>query len=198
MPYDPLTVEWDEDGWVTFRRADEGPGHEAGPAFQAPRGFTLSEIVEAACATGWVVDRPGGFGIDRQADCRTLGGFVREMLDYFDAPRRPSKRLMEIKQAVDAWLADQRVEARLSAWVYAWLDLVVREDAKEDVLAADDLWRDDTLAVDLARHRQRRLRQLVARIEAHAGPISEAQRPQTGRMSPSQRQRQGTERKDVG
>ena len=53
------------------------------------------------------------------------------MLYYFDAPNRPSKRLMRIKQAVDRWLAGENDDGtRFSLWVCAWLDLMVRDDAQ--------------------------------------------------------------------
>ncbi len=68
------------------------------------------------------------------------------MLYYFDAPNRPSKRLVRIKQAVDEWLAGENDDGiRFSLWVCAWLDLMVRDDAQEDVLAAEDVWRSDLL-----------------------------------------------------
>ena len=111
MAYERLIVEFDEDGWVTFRMADRPPAEQSRAEFQPPKGFGLNEVLEAAGATGWVVDRQGSLWIDPatiysgSAGCTLLANFVLEMLYYFDAPNAPSKRLMRIKQAVErlAW-----------------------------------------------------------------------------------------------
>jgi hypothetical protein len=210
MPYDRLIVESDEDGWVTFRRADMPPSEQSHAMFQVPKGFQLSDVLEAARATGWVIERYGGPWIDHQTGCQFLANFVLEMLYYFDAPNRPSKRLRRIQRAVDQWLAEEGIdEPRLSSWAYTWLDLVVRDDAKEDVLTAEDVWRSDVLQVDLARHRDRRLRQVLERTQPQAAPALPAEvtegteaedAAKTGRMAPSQRTRRPAvkRRKDVG
>ena len=67
-----------------------------------------------------------------------------------------------------------------------WLDLMIRDDAQEEILAAEDLWGSDRLQVDIGKHRERRLRQVLERFEAEPEPIETAE---TGRMAPSQRLR---------
>ncbi len=193
MAYDRLLVEFDEDGWVTFRLADRPPAEQARGEFQPPKGFARDDVLEAARATGWVVERQGGLWIDHQTGCSQLADFVREMLYYFDAPRAPSKRLLRIKQAVDAWLAEENAdEARFSPWVCAWLDLMVRDDLKEDVLTAEDVWGGDFLQLDIGRHRQRRLRQVLERLR---GQPEASEAAQSGRMAPSQRSRRPAEQR---
>jgi len=203
MAYDRLLAEFDEEGWVTFHKADKPPAEQSRAEFQVPKGFALSHVLEAARATGWVVDRQGSLWIDHQAGCTALANFVREMLYYFDAPQTPSKRLLRIQQAVDAWLAGENDETRFSPWDCAWLDLVVREDAKEDVLAAEDVWRGDFLQIDLGKHRERRLRQVCERLQGQPQPAAAAEAAETadtGRMAPSQRSRRPAEqrRREVG
>ena len=195
MAYDRLSVEFDDDGWVAFRLADT-PGEQSRAEFQPPKGFALNDILEAARATGWVVDRQGGLWIEHQTGCTVLATFVLEMLYYFDAPNRPSKRLVRIKQAIDEWLGGENEGIRFSEWVCAWLDLMIRDDAQEEVLAAEDVWRSDLLQVDIGKHRERRLRQVLERFEAEPQPAEAAE---TGRMAPSQRSRRPAEqrRRDV-
>ncbi len=213
MAYERLSVEFDEEGWVTFCLADRPPAEQSRAEFQPPKGFTLDDVLEAARATGWVVDRQGSLWIDPgttsgtmypwsgSAGCTALANFVREMLYYFDAPNRPSQRLMRIKQAVDRWLAGENDDGtRFSLWVCAWLDLMVRDDAREDVLTAEDVWRSDSLRLDIGKHRERRLRQAWQRFQGQAQPTEEAEAAETGRRAPSQRSRRPAEqrRKEVG
>jgi hypothetical protein len=208
MSYDRLVVALDEDGWVAFRRVDKQPGDHSQAIFQLPKGFTLDDVLEAVRATGWVVDREGVPWIDHQTGCTFLADFVLEMFYYFDAPNRPSKRLAGIQAAVAQLLAGQtEAEVRLSPWVSAWLDLVVRNDAKEEVLTAEDLWRSDVLRVDIGKHRERRLRQALERAqqpaessETAAGTVAAQGSAEAGRMAPSKRTRQPAEqrRREVG
>ena len=107
MAYDRLSVEIDEEGWVAFRVPDKPPAGPSHAEFQVPKGFALDDVLEAARATGWVVDRQGGLWIDRPTDCTVLANVVLEMLYYFDAPHAPSKRLMRIQQAVEAGLPER-------------------------------------------------------------------------------------------
>jgi hypothetical protein len=152
--------------------------------FQIRAGFALQDVLEAVRGTGWIIEREGELWIDQDTSCQTLADTVVEMISYFDAPQRPSKELLRIKQEVDACLAeDLDPAASLSPWAYAWLDVVIRQDAAEDVLAATDIWRTDGLDIDLRQHRSRRLRQ----IAEHSGAVS-ASEP-TSRMAPSQRSR---------
>jgi hypothetical protein len=199
MSYHRLIVALDEDGWVTFRLAEKPPGEQSQAEFQLPKGFSLDDVLEAARATGWLIDRQGIPWIDQQTGCAFLADFVVAILYYFDGSQKPSKRLMAIQAAVEEWLADENAgDVRLSPWVCAWLDLIVRDDAKEDVLTAEDVWRKDSLQVDLAKHRQRRLRQVLQRLR-QAEP-AEAEAAEIGRMAPSQRSRLPAEqrRRDVG
>ena len=64
MAYDRLSVEFDEEGWVTFCLADRPPAEQSRAEFQPPKGFALDDVLEAARATGWVVDRQGSLWID--------------------------------------------------------------------------------------------------------------------------------------
>jgi hypothetical protein len=200
MSYDRLILELDDERWVAFRRAHVPAGEQSPAEFQLPTGFALGDVLEAARATGWVVDRHGTPWIDHQAGCSVLAEFVFEMFCYFDAPNKPSKRLVRIQEAVDEQLAGQAGEAQLSPWVYAWLDLIVRDDAKEDVLPAEDMWHSESLQIDVGKHRARRLGQVLERFQSQAGSTEGAEAPEGGRMAPSQRTRRaaGERRKDVG
>ncbi len=198
LPSDRLIVEIDQDmRWITFLRPDRPPSDHARGGFQLPAGFTLDEVLEAARATGWVVDAREGHAIDQRIGCTTLCDCVREMLCYFDAPAVPSKRLLRVKQAIDQWLAgDSGDEARFSLWVCAWLDLVIHDDAREDLLRVDDVWRTDFVKVDVGRHRQRRLQEVLGRSEARVELVE----PSAARMAPSERMRRppAQPRREVG
>jgi hypothetical protein len=201
MSYNRLIVELDDERWVTFRRAHTPPGDQSPAEFQLPKGFSLGDVLEAARATGWVVDRQGTAWIDHQTGCSYLANFVLEMICYFDAPNLPSKRLLRIQEAVDCRLGEEsEVKVHFSPWVYAWLDLVIRDDAKEEVLTADDVWGGDFLKVDVATLRDRRLRQVLERFQPQAMPAEAAEPAEGGRMAPSERTRRtaGEQRKDVG
>ena len=201
MAYERLSVEFDEEGWVTFRLADRPPAEQSRAESSRPRASrSTTSWKRHAPRVGSSIGR-AVFGSTIEAGCTTLANFVREMLYYFDAPNRPSKRLMRIKQAVDGWLAGENDDGtRFSLWVCAWLDLMVRDDAQEDVLTAEDVWRSDFLRLDIGKHRERRLRQAWQRFQGQPEPTEEAEAAETGRMAPSQRSRRPAEqrRKEVG
>jgi hypothetical protein len=192
MPDERLSIEFNaEDGWVTLRRPQGASSERAQAMFQVREGFTLADVVDAVRSTGWIVERAGELSIDQDTSCQTLADAIVEMTAYFDAPQVPSKELLRIKQEVDAWLAeDLDPTTSLSLWVYAWLDVVIRKDAAEDVLTTTDIWRTDVLDVDLGQHRDRRLRQLLERCQE-----SPAREP-TSRMAPSQRSRRAPEQQE--
>lgn len=190
MPYDRLIADFDrEEGWAAFRRAGGPSGESLRAMFQVRKGFSRDDVLEAARGTGWVVDREGDLWIDSQIACETLAGFVREMLDYFDEPGKPSRQLIQVQRFVQECLAaESDEEISLSPWVCAWLDLVIRDDAKDDVLAANDVWQTDVLQVDLRKHRTRRVHQVLERLLGTAGPA------EAGKMAPSRRWRRASGR----
>ena len=77
---------------------------------------------------------------------------------------------------------------------------MVREDAKEAVRTAEDVWRSDFLRVEIGKHRERRLRQVLERFQGQSEPAEAAEAAETGRMAPSQRSRRPSEqrRREVG
>ena len=77
-----------------------------------------------------------------------------------------------------------------------WLDLVIHDDAREDLLRVDDVWRTDFVKVDVGRHRQRRLQEVLGRSEARVELVE----PSAARMAPSERMRRppAQPRREVG
>jgi hypothetical protein len=188
MAYDPLVIEYDEEGrWVTFRKRLEPAERMGAASFQPRKGFSLADVLEAVRATTWVAQRDGALVVEPSVTCAALAEVVAEMMLYFAEPAVPSERLLRIQKQVDAVLAERDVTPKLGLWSYAWLDVIVHADVADAALAAEDVWTRETLTLDLRRSRERRLDELLQREKS--GKPSEAA------MAPSGRSRRaGSER----
>ncbi|MHC4404912.1 MAG: hypothetical protein ACYTG0_35140 [Planctomycetota bacterium] len=191
MPTDRLTIEFDgDDGWVAFRTAREPGGESSARLFKLPDGFTPHHVLAAAVATGWVFERSGQYWIDSRITCKLLVDYLDEMFEYFKAPGEAGSRLDRVKQQIDDCLADDDDRPALSMWTYAWLDLALRDDVADEARNTDGLWRKPSLTLDLDRHRESRLQEVLRR---HAAP-PEAREV---RMAPSSRARRGASPRDA-
>jgi hypothetical protein len=166
MLQDKLTIDFDEEqGWVAFCLTSPY-GDERKSSFTLRRdGFSIDDIREATLATGWVEQRDDALAVTGDVSGATLANFVSKMIAYFEAPGLPNKELLGIKDAVDEYyiLQDAEPPVVIPLFAYAWLDLIVREDLADDARSADNVWSGKDLMIDVDKHCDYRVDELVRR-----------------------------------
>lgn len=192
-----LLIEFHQERrWVTF--------HKKG-AVDQPFGFRLddafdtSDVVAAACATGWVVRRNDDCWVSSKIDCEALGDFVNEMLFYFFRSGEPRPELVRLREHIKQfWNDGDQPQSPLSLWASAYLDLKVRERLAEQARQAEDVLGQPVLQLSV--HTE--LRECVCELAARYAKINEAAQDLTRprKMAPSRRtlSRHVTSEKDVG
>ena len=192
-----LLIEFEHDRrWVILRR-EESVDRPSG--FRLDAAFDTSDVVAAACATGWVVQRGGECWISDEADCDALGDLVNEMLFYFLRSGEPSPELLDLRERVKPyWHDNGDSRSPLSLWTTACLDLMAREQIADEVLQLEDVWQKPVLEmkVDIP------LRESVEQLATRTRNISRALEDMVGcgKMAPSHRtlDRHRSTRTDVG
>jgi hypothetical protein len=189
MRSDKLWVSYDDDdGWVTLHKKTAF-GDMRTSSFQLHEGFTVDHVREALLATGWVDQQGDGYVADSRVSCQDLCNTVEEMFPYFSGPGVPGEELVRIRDAVaEYYLAHDAAAVEIPLWAYAWLDLMVRDEIADEARRAEDIWSDSQLTVDVAKHCDRYVDEVVARYSQPA-PSSRG----TGKMAPSSRQRRETQ-----
>ena len=61
---------------------------------------------------------------------------------------------------------------------------MVRDDAQEDVRTAEDVWLSDVLRLDVGKHRERRLRQVLERLQGQPESAEAAEAPTPAEWPP--------------
>ena len=92
---------------------------------------------------------------------------MREILDYFDGPGQPDKYLLNLQRDIeDGWCDDNCLVATIPLEAYAWLDLVVRDEAVDEALGVENVWSVDKIKIDLEQIRRRKLAEFIARYSS--------------------------------
>ncbi len=187
-----IEIEHDQ-RWVTFRQ--EGADAQLS-GFRLDDAFDTSDVVAAACATGWVVQREGKCWVSDSVDCEVLGDLVNEMLFYFLRSGEPRPELVRLRDRIKRYWNGCRPP--LCLWASACLDLAARERVAAAARQVDDLWEQPVLQLEVDTH----LRACVVELALRYTTISGAAEDLVGarKMAPSRRTRgrQQLSEKEVG
>jgi hypothetical protein len=193
MMGDKLTVDANsEDGTVWFVITSSS-GLQYKELLWLREGFGIDDVCQAVLATGWVRQLEGGeLRLTSDIRCETLRDMVEAVFGYFIEPGVPGIQLREIQSAVSEYDSVFALRRVIPLYAFAWLDVILREDLADEARSANRIWVKSNLALDLARLRDRRVAELVARYspQGSAGAI--------GPLAPSQPTRQPTESRAIG
>ena len=161
-----LTLESDEDDRSVWLITESTSGIRQKEIVWLREGFGLDDVREAITATGWVQQDGDELRFTSAGDSlcgRTISDVLEDIFGYFNAPGNPTDELREVQSAVTEYEAMRESKLDIPLYAYAWLDMTVREDLADEARSARDLWATSTVAIDLARNRERRVEELFSR-----------------------------------
>lgn len=185
-PFGTLEITRDGD-WVALRAIrTSGVVEEAGVAI--PAAFDDEVILETLVAMEMIARDVTPPRLTSAADVRQLATWLSQTLAYFAGPDEPAPRLWTVIAAVRAEFTAVQRGYNIALEAYAWLDVRLRDELAEEVRAADDLWKEDELRLDLEARRERLVADWLRRFES--APF--------GEFEPSKRTRGGERREQTG
>lgn len=167
---DKLTFDYDSDEHTVWLIVTSASGVQQKELILLRDGFGVDDVSEAVMATGWIGQVGDEMQLVQDISCASLRDVVDAMLGYFVQSGVPGIELKEIQSAVSEYDSVHELRGVLSPYAFAWLDIMVRDDLADVARSATRIWSKSKIVIDVARHCDRRVAELVAHYSSAASP----------------------------
>ena len=189
---DQLVLKYDPQRHAAVLIATSLGGAAASERIALHEDFRLADVEAALLCTGCVAPQGEHWQFHSDIRLKSLRDLLEQMLGYFQAPGVPGSELLAVHAAVADYAAKRDLRPHIPWLAYAWLDCMVRDDLADEARSAGQIWSRDSLEVDCAAVRERRVSELLHRYAnaptsaaARLAPSLPTRRPAASREAKS-------------